>query len=416
VLAALLLVLLGAAGPGSAEPSKASTESRWQAKAVTAGIGHTCALTRPGAVKCWGYNGHDELGTGDPSLQFSLTPVAVAGLSAGVSEISAGIRHSCAVTGDGTAMCWGVNYGGALGDGTDNRRPAPVAVVGMNSPVSMVSAGNDRSCALLAGGVKCWGTDYGLAPVDIPGLNGALAISGNLNTGCAITSARGVKCWSPSRAPTDVPSLSGVTAIATDGFSCAVVANGGVKCWGGDYGSTPVDVSGLDGGVEAIDTAGGHTCAITSTGGVKCWGVNDHGQLGDGTTMDRQAPVDVVGLSSGVTAIATGFFDSCAVLGTGGVKCWGLNSLGVLGDGTEVERHKPVSVLGFGPPPARCVVPNVVGKRLAKARLAVALAHCAVGRVVRVATSRAKNVVVRQNPKAGKRLKGGSKVNLSISR
>jgi hypothetical protein len=364
---------------------------------------------------CWGYNGHDELGTGlGPDLPSSSIPLDVQSLFGGVRSVSAGIRHSCAVTGSGRAMCWGVNYGGALGDGTEERHYGPVDVVGLGGAVSMVSAGNDRSCALVAGDVKCWGTNYGLAPTDIPGLSGVLAISGNLNAGCAITSARGVKCWSPGTGPADVPGLSGVTALATDGSSCAIVENGGVKCWGGDYGPTPVDVHGLNSGVRAIDTDGGHSCAITSTGGVRCWGLNDHGQVGDGTTTDRPTPVDVAGLSSGVTAIATGFFHSCAVLGNGGVKCWG--AAGALGDGAIVERHRPVSVLGFGPPTARCVVPKVVGKRLAKARLAVARAHCAVGRVARVASSRARNVVVRQSPRPGKHLKAGSKVNLSVSR
>src|ERR671936_3116545 len=68
------------------------------AAAITAGIGHTCALTRLGGVKCWGYNGHDELGTGDSTLQQASTPVNVFGLSSNVAAISAGVRHTCAMT------------------------------------------------------------------------------------------------------------------------------------------------------------------------------------------------------------------------------------------------------------------------------------------------------------------------------
>jgi alpha-tubulin suppressor-like RCC1 family protein len=416
----LLVAVLGVVCSGAAGSFMSSSGRLAKAKAVTAGVSHTCALTRSGGVKCWGYNGHDELGTGSGDLLFSSTPLDVSSMGGGVTAISAGTRHSCALTNAGGVRCWGVNYGGALGDGTEDRHFGPVEVVGLGSGVKAVAAGYDRSCAVLAtGAVKCWGTDYGLTPVDVPGLSSdVVAVSQRSFIGCALTSAGGVKCWGFHYGPAavDVPGLgSGVKAVTTGGPLCALTSGGAVKCWGLENDWTPTDVQGLTSGVTALATDGGHGCALMSTGGVKCWGSNDHGQLGDGSTMDRLTPVDVAGLGNGVTAIAAGTVHSCAVIRTGGIRCWGANG-GQLGDGTTKQRTRPVNVVGFGVPPARCVVPNVVGKKLSKARAGILHGHCRVGSIARVASARSRNVVVGQSPRAGKQLKAGFRVALKVSR
>ena len=153
--------------------------------------------------------------------------------------------------------------------------------------------------------------------------------------------------------------LQNITAIAAGGsHTCALTAAGGVKCWGDnsngqlgdgttDHRLIPVDVVGLGSGVSAIAAGGDYTCAVTGAGGVKCWGDNFYGQLGDGTTFDRWTPVDVAGLSSGVSAIAAGGRHSCALSGAGQVKCWGNNIVGQLGDGTTTNRSAPADVVGL---------------------------------------------------------------------
>ena len=353
--------------------------------AVSAGDRHTCALASGGGMKCWGNNYAGELGDGMTYNRY--TPTEVTGLSSGVMALSAGEEHTCALTSSGGVKCWGDNFYGQLGDGTMTGRWTPADVVCLASGVTAISSGGHHTCALTnSGGVKCWGNNYAgelgdgtnisrNTPVDVAGLaSGATAISAGWEHTCALMSSGGVKCWGnnshgqlgsggdyvSSSKPVDVKDLaSEVTAIrAGGGHTCALRSSGEVKCWGynhsGQLGDgtttdrkTPVDVVGLGSGVTAISAGGYHTCALRLSGGVKCWGYNYDGQVGDGTTTDRWTPVDVVGLASGVTAISAGGYHTCALRQSGGVKCWGYNGSGQLGDGTISERWTPVDVVGL---------------------------------------------------------------------
>jgi alpha-tubulin suppressor-like RCC1 family protein len=162
-----------------------------------------------------------------------------------------------------------------------------------------------------------------------------------------------------SATPVGVSGLSGVSAVAAGGaHSLALLSNGTVMAWGyngqgqlGDGTTTnrdlPVAVSGLS-GVTAISAGAVHSLAVLSNGTVMAWGANEWGQLGDGTTKNRHAPVAVSGLS-GVTAISAGGYESLALLSNGTARSWGGNGYGLLGDGsTESEfSDVPVAVSGL---------------------------------------------------------------------
>ena len=303
------------------------------AAAVSAGLSHTCALTSGGGVKCWGYNGSGQLGSGNYSN--SLFPVDVSGLGSGISQVSSGGEHTCALTGTGTVKCWGYNGDGQLGNGNTDASNIPVDVSGLPGAVSRVSAGYSHTCVLTAaGGVYCWGdnaigqlgtgtTDDSLAPVMVSGLgSGVVDLSVGAEHTCAVLNGGGVKCWGKN-------------------YSGQVGADGGGSK------TTPVDVGGLGGSATSVDAGNGHSCAIVN-GGLKCWGTNTDGQLGDGTGQSSHTPVSVSGLSSGVLQVSAGSSQTCAVVNSSAISCWGSSDDGEVGNGIPIKRLGPVSVSGFG--------------------------------------------------------------------
>jgi cysteine-rich repeat protein len=311
----------------------------------------------------------------------------------GAVDISAGYSHTCVVLSDGTARCWGENWYGQLGDGTNTSSIFPVTVSDLTSAVSIATGGGRKckgcgethnSCALLSDGTaRCWGTDDGNVPVPVSGLTSAVAITVGLETTCAALSDSTAWCWGLEygHVPAVVSDLKGVVTISTAGYyytmdgefwdirrhTCAVLSDGTTRCWGdsflGELGNgtnepsgVPVAVLGLENTV-AVTAGASHTCALLSNSTVECWGSNDSGQLGDGTTHDccwsypycmecSFVPVTVSALT-GVVAISAGGGHTCALISDGTVMCWGSNSTGQLGNGTITDSNIPVAVSGL---------------------------------------------------------------------
>ena len=108
-------------------------------------------------------------------------------------------------------------------------------------------------------------------------------------------------------------------------------------------GSPPVSAATVTAAAAGYD----HTCALTSSGGVRCWGANEFGQLGNGTTTPSVTPVNVSGISSGVMALSAGVHYGCALTSSGGVRCWGKGTGGQLGDGAGANSSVPVTPVGL---------------------------------------------------------------------
>lgn len=253
---------------------------------VVAGKTFTCALLSDSTVSCWGENGNGQLGNG--KLEMSSVPVLVVANASSqaplkpVTHLAAGPYHACAVMQNGTSFCWGRNSWGQLGNGKTEDSSAPVQTA-ISYGVE-IGAGESHSCARDRDGVvSCWGEGY----------------YGQLGNGSTDDSLEPVK--------------AGISAAAR--------------------------------GIDMGDT---HGCAVigNSSATIECWGYNYYGEVGNGTYVEQDSPVEVKELVNGLT-VTCGGEHSCALVGRGTAQCWGNGDFGQLGDGTTAYTSTPSTVLGF---------------------------------------------------------------------
>lgn len=225
-------------------------------------------------------------------------------------RLAGGLQQSCALTDLGELKCWGDNAVGSIGDGTKEQRRTPVIPIGMADGVRSIAAGGRHTCAVLKSAqIYCWGQGD----------------RGQVGDGAGRESVF----------PSEVASIEGSGRyVATGEFhSCAILGGGTVKCWGSNFhgelgGGTPPFSSNVP--VDVIGLRGD----------------NRHGQLGDGSLVNRSQPVRVAGLSSSVEAVSTGWGHTCALMNSGRAKCWGDNELGQLGNGGTTDSLVPATVNG----------------------------------------------------------------------
>jgi alpha-tubulin suppressor-like RCC1 family protein len=371
-----------AAGPTSCRSSAecapdqfcASGRCRADAVGIAAGCQHTCVVLADATARCWGDNEFGQVGSGH-STDHS-TPAVVAGL-AGASSVVGSSRNSCALVRGGVTACWGAPAIGPASGVSLSRTPSPAAAL---AGAVQLAPGDRSGCAIFgAGRVACWGDNsagqlgngksgdflFVESPMDVVDLGGAATgLSAGLAFNCALV-AGSVRCWGSNGAgqlgdgsmvssprPVTVSGISGATALVSGrAHSCALLAGGLVRCWGENTGGQlgngtmldspqPVGALGLT-GVSAIAAGSGATCAIAAEGTVWCWG------SGGAIPDEGYAPLpDPVSGVSGARALAVGCSHACALMADGDAICWGANMKGQLGvgGGGTIVRYKPTLV------------------------------------------------------------------------
>ena len=317
-----------AGNPRTIAASGASVPVVMSRSSIVAGGMHSCLVSTDGRAFCWGGNDHGQLGNGATARV--STPTVVGG-DLRFTNVAAGLSHSCAIARGGAAWCWGENDRGQLGDRSNTPHPAPVRV-GDNHVFRAVGAGASHSCGLdMSGAAWCWGANS----------HGQLGDSTTRDSSVPVPAGGGRR----------------YTSLAVGwNFTCGLDSDGHAFCWGDDTAGelgdgandtdrripTPV-VGGLS--FTSIAAGNAHACGITVQGDAYCWGRNGSGQLGDGSTADHSSPGRVKG-SAGFASITAGGVHTCAVDTHGEAFCWGRNTYGQLGDGGTTDQTIPARVAG----------------------------------------------------------------------
>jgi alpha-tubulin suppressor-like RCC1 family protein len=301
---------------------------------VVSGQSHGCAVTVDGVTSCWGLNTSVQAGSVGPSI--ITTPTVVPGGLPPLVQLSAGAFYTCGVgrTSPGSphlmqAWCWGANNFGQLGTGAPSSSQTPIPVF---SGAQEIATRDNPTCVLTdALGVWCTGLN-----------NIGQFANGTVTPSNSFTSSQ---YYQPEQ-----------VAVGGNNHSCTRNLAGNVFCAGnnssGQLGngsttasSTPVAMSITN--VAQVEAGTEFTCALKTDGTVWCAGKNDNGQLGvsnpNSMVSTSAVPVRVTGLDS-VTQITLGTRHACALRTDGTVWCWGRNAYGQLGDGSTRNRFAPVQV------------------------------------------------------------------------
>ena len=353
--------------------------------AISAGLNHSLALKSNGSVLSWGQNASGQLGINSIVDARQATAIStLAGRS--ITAITSGHNHNLALRSDGAVYAWGVNESGQLGDGKTKNLLIPTQIAALSNMVAL-AAGARHSLALRNDGtVWAWGannagqlgdatTTARLAPVQVSGLSGVLAIAANGEHSLALRNDGTVWAWgnngvgqlgdgttSNRSTPRLVGKLVGAVAIsAGTSHSAALLSSGEALTWGGNwqgqlgdgsqtrrFSPNPAPIAPVDTVLAApspfpgISAGDSHTLAVDRLGIAYGWGGNEFGQVGDGSTVQRNKPVAVAGISGTVSQVAAGDVHSLALLGDGTVVAWGFNGYGQLGDNSTALSLTPV--------------------------------------------------------------------------